>query len=228
MAAVLVPCLVTLRAEIDAIAPNRDRASDGWIGDPAHQARTSDHNDDEIGKVPIVDADRKHEVHALDLDADLREPGLTMHMVIEHLLYRCRTGVENRLRYIIWNRCIWHVDDSWAQKPYRLADPHTGHAHLSASYATAREADTRSWRLEDIPVALTEADKKWIAAQLDKAASAAAERVWKTTRDIGKAAGTGSHVAELGDVVAHIPGEHTRIEKALAPSEALKLPTELI
>lgn len=217
---VLVPCLEALRTELDRIAPNRDRTSDGTIGDRPHQDRVSDHNDDEIGKVPIVDADNKHEVHALDLDADLRTPGLTMHMVIEHLLYRCRTGVENRLRYIIWNRCIWHVDDSWAQKPYRLADPHTRHAHLSASYATAREADTRSWRLEDIPVALTDADKKWIAAQLDKAATAAAERVWKTTRDIGKAAGTGSHVAELGDVVAHIPGEHTRIEKALISPDA--------
>jgi hypothetical protein len=197
---ILVPCLGALRTELDRIAPNRDRSSDGTIGDTIHQGRVSDHNDDEVGKVPIVDADSKHEVHALDLDADLREPNLTMWMVIEHLLYRCRTGAENRLRYIIWDRSIWHVDDGWSRKAYTLSDPHTGHAHLSASYATAREADTRSWRLEDIPVALTEADKKWLTAQLDKAATTAAQRVW----------------AKLGDVVAHIPGEHTRIEKALA------------
>jgi hypothetical protein len=134
-----------------------------------------------------------------------------MWMVIEHLLYRCRTGAENRLRYIIWDRSIWHVDDGWARKAYTLSDPHTGHAHLSASYATAREADTRSWRLEDIPVALTDADKKWLSAQIDKAATTAAERVWATKRNIERAPGRPPYLAELGAVVANIPAEHGTI-----------------
>jgi hypothetical protein len=216
MAWQLIPCLGQLEAEVDAIAPDRDRTSDGTIGDPAHQLTESDHNDDEAGRVPIRDADSKHEVHALDLDADLRTYGLTMMMIVLHIVTRCITGAETRLRYIIYNRTIWSATERWAPRPYRGSNPHTAHAHFSGSYATALEADTRSWRLEDIPVALTDADKKWFAAQLDKAATTAAQRVWDTTRDIGKAAGTASHVAKLGDVVAHIPGEHTRIEKALA------------
>jgi hypothetical protein len=212
----LVPCLGQLRTELDRIAPNRDRTTDGTIGNRAHELTVSDHNDDEIGRVPIRDADAKHEVHALDLDADLREPGLTMHAVVSHVLGRCRRGEETRLRYIIWDRRIWSASDDWAERPYRGDSPHTEHAHFSASYDTKKEASTASWGLEDIRVALTEADKKWFIEQIDKAATTAAERVWKTKRDIGKAAGTAPHVAELGDVVAHLPGEHTRIEKALA------------
>ena len=165
-AAVLVPCLAQLRAELNRIAPNRDTKSDGTIGDRAHQLVTSDHNDDEVGRVPVKDADSKHEIHALDADADLRESDLTMLKVVLHIVGRCRTGVENRLRYVIFNRTIWEASNAWRARTYTGTNPHTEHAHFSASYNTAQEADTRSWRLEDIPVALTDADKKWLAAQI--------------------------------------------------------------
>lgn len=213
--AVLVPCLVQLRTDLNDLCPGRDKTSDGWIGDPAHQQRVSDHNDDEVGKVPIRDADTKHEVHALDLDTDLRTPGLTMEMVVQHVVARCRSGAEKRLRYVIYNKRIWEASNGWRQRAYTGDSPHTEHAHFSASYDTAREADSRSWQLEEIPVALTEADKKWLAAQIDKAATAAAERVWATKWDIGAAAGTAPHVATAGSILAHVPGEHTRIEKAV-------------
>lgn len=219
MSWVLVPCLGQLRTELNRIAPNRDKSSDGTIGDTAHQGRVSDHNDDEVGRVPVKDADSKHEVHALDLDTDLREPGLTMEMVVDHIVDRCRRGLETRLRYIIYRRRIWESDDDWAERPYYGDNAHMEHAHFSASYDTRKEASTVSWTLEDIPVALTEADKKWIAAQMDKAATAAAERVWATKWDIGKAAGTATHIAEAGSILAHVPGEHTRIEKALAAAD---------
>lgn len=175
---VLVPCLVQLRTDVNNVCPARDRASDGWIGDRAHQENVSDHNDDEVGRVPIRDADAKHEVHALDLDADLRTPGLTMEMVVQHIVTRCRSGAERRLRYVIFKRRIWEASNGWRQRAYGGDNPHTEHAHFSASYDSWHEANTASWRLEDIPVALTEADRAWLADKIDKAATAAADRVW--------------------------------------------------
>lgn len=163
----LVPCLARLRDEINALAPNRAKGADGSIGDPAHADRTSDHNPDETGKVPIRDADSSNEVHALDITTDLREPGLTLERVVQHVLARCRSGAERRLRYIIFDRRIWHVDQEWRQQTYTLADQHTGHAHFSASYDSAREASTASWHLEDIPVALTDADWKRFGTEID-------------------------------------------------------------
>lgn len=195
MPAILIPCLAQLRREIDHLAPDRDRRSDGWIGDPAHHKTISDHNPDETGRVPIRDADHVNEVHALDVDADLNEPGLTMTRVVNAIVGRCRDGAEKRLRYIIWNRMIWHVDNGWEPADYGGTNPHTGHAHFSASYDSVREASTASWRLEDIPVSLTAPDKTFIseAIRREVAAQMAAlesrllanmpARVWNHTED---------------------------------------------
>ncbi|GAA4963350.1 hypothetical protein [Actinoplanes utahensis] len=213
---ILVPCLGRLRQELNSIAPGRDKSSDGTIGDTAHRGRVSDHNDDEVGKVPIRDADSKHEVHAIDLDVDLREPNLTMEMVVQHVVGRCRGGAERRLRYVIYNRRIWEASQGWRQRAYSGDNAHTQHAHFSASYDTKLEASTASWHLEDIPVALTDADKKWLAAQIDRAATSAAERVWKTKWNINFAPGAKPYVAEAGSIVAHVPGEHTRTEEMVA------------
>lgn len=167
---ILVACLVRLRDEFNRIAPGRDKASDGSKGDDAHEAESSDHNPDETGNVPVHDADHVNEVHAIDVDKDLRESDLTMEKVVQFLLGRCRAGTEKRLRYIIYNRRIWSASLGWVQKPYSGANAHTEHAHFSASYETAHEASTASWHLEDIPVALTDADKTWIEARLDQRA----------------------------------------------------------
>lgn len=164
---VLIPCLVRLRDEFNTIAPDRAKGADGSVGDLAHQERTSDHNPDETGSVPIHDADHVNEVHALDITTDLREPGLTLEQVVQFLLARCRSGAEKRLRYIIFNRRIWRADNGWRQEGYTgTADPHTGHAHFSGSYDSKLEASTASWHLEDL-VALSLDDKKWIASLLD-------------------------------------------------------------
>ena len=212
---VLVPCLDRLRTELNRIAPGRDKTSDGAIGDTAHQSRVSDHNDDEVGRVPVHDADSKHEVHAVDLDTDLRVPGLTMEKVVQHVLARCRGRAEKRLRYIIYNRRIWEASNGWRQRAYTGDNPHDRHAHFSASYVTSLEASTASWHLEDIPVALTDADKQWLAAQIDRAATAAAERVWKTTWNINFEPGSQPYLAEAGSILAHVPGEHARTVEGL-------------
>jgi hypothetical protein len=172
---VLIPALKSLFAEFDRIAPGRDKASDGSIGDTAHSQEVSDHNPDETGSVPIHDADGVNEVHAIDVDNNLNESDLTMEKVVQFLLGRCRSGAEKRLRYIIYNRRIWSASSDWVQKTYTGTSPHTEHAHFSASYTTSLEASTASWHLEDILVALTQADKDYIANTTTAAANKAVQ-----------------------------------------------------
>jgi hypothetical protein len=170
---ILIACLKRLRTEFNLIAPSRDKKSDGWIGDTAHQHEVSDHNPDETGSVPIHDADHINEVHAIDVDNNLNESDLTMEKVVQFLLGRCRSGAEKRLRYIIYNRRIWEASNGWRERAYTGASPHTEHAHFSASYDSKLEASEASWHLEDIPVALTAADKAWISAEIAKQTKAA-------------------------------------------------------
>lgn len=187
--AILIPCLVQLRAEFNVLAPNRAKGADGWIGDAAHQDRVSDHNPDETGEVPIHDADHVNEVHAIDVTTNLNESDLTMEKVVQFLLGRCRRDNDDplnepRLRYIIFNHRIWQAP-GWSQQTYTGTDPHTGHAHFSAEYITSLEASTASWHLEDIPVALTSADKTWITNAIKDAAPTAtevAQAVWTKVR----------------------------------------------
>ena len=164
---ILIPCLIKLRSEFDLIAPGRDHSSDGSIGDTAHAAGgTSDHlPDEDFTALRGKDADNVNEVHAIDVDTDLRTPGLTMEDVVQFLLGRCRSGAEKRLRYIIYNRRIWEASNDWKQRAYTLTDPHTGHAHFSATYITSQEASTASWHLEDL-VAISQADADLIVKTL--------------------------------------------------------------
>lgn len=175
---VLIPCLKALFAEFNQIAPERAKDSDGSIGDAAHRKSVSDHNPDEEGNVPIHDADSANEVHAIDVDKDLRESDLTMEKVVQFLLNRCRSGAEKRLRYIIYNRRIWSASSGWVQKAYTGASPHTEHAHFSASYDSKLEASTASWHLEEIPVSLTTADKTWITNTIKTEVAKVAKEVW--------------------------------------------------
>lgn len=164
---ILIAAGKSLFTAFDVLAPDRDHASDGSIGDAAHAEEVSDHNPDETGSVPIHDADHINEVHAVDVDSDLRAPGLSMEEVVQFVLGRCRSGAERRLRYVIYNRRIWEADNAWRQRTYTGASPHTEHAHFSFSYTTALEASTVSWHLEDIPVALTQGDLDKIEAIVD-------------------------------------------------------------
>jgi len=221
---ILVPSLVKLRSEFNAIAPDRDKSSDGSVGDAAHQDSQSDHNADETGNVPIRDADKTNEVHAIDVDVDLRTPGLNMEKVVQFLLTRCRSGAENRLRYIIYDRRIWSASDGWVQRRYTGANAHDKHAHFSASYTSGREADTRPWRLEDIPMPLTDADlakiRKIIKEEVEEAlasediptATENAAAVWNKVRN--------SPVSLLSDTAVNL--QNAEITEAVKAGVAIE------
>jgi hypothetical protein len=162
---ILVPCLVALRSEFNHLAPARDRGADGWIGDKAHQQESSDHNPDETGRTPYEDADNVDEVHALDVDKDLGA-GLAMNPKVEIIWARCVSGAEQRLQNIIWAGHIASRSWGWAWRPYTGPSKHFDHAHFSARYVTALEANTDWWGIypatdprEDLPVEPAEFNK---------------------------------------------------------------------
>lgn len=187
---IVVPSLVRLRSDFNAVAPDRDKTSDGSVADKAHYAAgNSDHiPDEEAAALRGKDADKVNEVHAIDVDVDLHEPGLTMEMVVQHLVARCRAGLEDRLRYIIYNRRIWEADNGWKLRAYTGANPHDKHAHFSASYGTAAEADKHTWHLEDL-VALSLSDND-------------IKRIWEY--NVGAATGGASQSAQGALVTANL------------------------
>ena len=95
---------VQLREQIDDAFPDRDRASDGWIGDARHAARKSgsDHN-------PTVDG----WVRALDIDADLRSHKSEAFDLADQLRLLARS--DKRISYIIFAGKIasWRRNYKW-------------------------------------------------------------------------------------------------------------------
>jgi hypothetical protein len=168
---VLVPSLTSLSAELDVIAPNRDKGSDGSIGDDAHSQRSSDHNPDETGATPDEDSDSKNEVHAMDRDKDLKLSGVTMQDVVDHLVGECRksgtSGKDRgRLKYIIFNGYIWDAP-GWEKVKYTGSNPHDQHAHFSAEYDSQYSEDTSPWGLIDkFGDIVTPEDRKAIASEV--------------------------------------------------------------
>jgi hypothetical protein len=144
---ILVPCLVSLRTEFNVLSPGRDKASDGSIGDAAHAAESSDHNPDETGATPYEDSDHTNEVHAIDVDKDLRKTGWTMEKAVEIIVTRHRAGKDTRLQNVIYNRRIWSRSWGWTAREYTGSNPHDKHAHFSSRYTTAQESDKRAWGL---------------------------------------------------------------------------------
>lgn len=129
MAWVLAPNIKALFGAFNKIAPNRDRTSDGTIGDLAHQGSASGHNPDESGNAERSDSDSVDEVRAGDVDTDLRTPGLTMEACVQRIV---RTpNLRKRLIYVIYNGRIWSASSGWVERPYSGANRHDHHAHFS-------------------------------------------------------------------------------------------------
>ncbi|MET0426293.1 MAG: hypothetical protein ABW046_20660 [Actinoplanes sp.] len=144
---IVVPCLLALRAEFDRLAPHRDKGADGTIGDPAHQQESSDHNPDETGRTPYSDADHVNEVHGLDIDATGPWPvGRSLDDCVEIIRLRHLRGHDARLQNIVWRDRVASRSWGWTWEA-RPGIGHLDHAHFSAVYTSAQEADTRAWGL---------------------------------------------------------------------------------
>ena len=113
---------IQLREQIDDAYSDRDKASDGWIGDTRHGARKSDHNPDEQGWVRAIDIDR-------DLSGKAK-PDL-MPDLVDQIRTACKKGSEKRIAYIIFNGSICSPILRWKWRKYTGANKHTKHMHVS-------------------------------------------------------------------------------------------------
>lgn len=162
----IVPALEELRLQLNAICPERDKTSDGGIGDYAHSQGRSSHNPDDTSQANAEwnsDSDSIQEVRARDFDVDLRHPELKAQDIVDHLVRGAKAGKFWWLRYIIYNGRIWHKNNGWNSSTYDGANKHTMHFHVNNDFSQA--ADTVSgvnYNLEDL-VALTDAEIKKIA-----------------------------------------------------------------
>jgi len=117
----VAPAIWSLLEDIDTRWPGRSKASDGIIGDAAHQARASDHNTGD----------------ALDVTHDANK-GPDLDQLAERLLR------DKRVTYVIWRRRIANqAIESGKWRPYTGVNPHDHHLHVSIK-ATER-ADASPW-----------------------------------------------------------------------------------
>jgi len=109
-----------LREQFDDCFSDRDRTSDGWIGDSRHSARKSDHNPDGEGWVRAVDFDR-------DLSGKPK-PDI-MPYVADQLRILAKT--DRRVAYLIFNGKIASPRSLWRWRKYKGINQHRTHLHVS-------------------------------------------------------------------------------------------------
>lgn len=150
----LATSLETLRNEVDAVAPNRSRVSDGWLGDPAHQGRPSRHNPNVLGVVTALDV-----THDPAGDCDI-------HAIAEQI----RRHPHPELDYMVSNGRICSRRSDWDWREYSGDNPHTAHVHFAVGVGPDSNPlppydSTAPWGVEgDMPI--TEAEMDAIAAKV--------------------------------------------------------------
>lgn len=197
--------LSNLLAQIDARFPDRDHTSDGTIGDAAHQAEVSGHNpDDTPGSKPEWngDSDTIPEVRALDVDSDLHDlAGVTAQNLVDWI--RALPGVSAGIRYMIYDRIIYHERVAFAPAPYTGASAHTEHIHFSGAWTNAGDESTFNYHLDQLgDDDVTPAQMSALITQLLNTP------LGKGTTTVGQALqNTAGEVAQLGTAVAALTAD---------------------
>jgi hypothetical protein len=127
-----------LREQIDDAFVDRDRRSDGWIGDSKHASRgnKSDHNPDSSNGI----------VRAIDVDKDLDSRPSTGAYLADQIR-ECAKAGDKRISYVIYAGKIASAKKSWRWRPYDGINRHDHHIHISFT----KEGDQNgSWF--DIPM----------------------------------------------------------------------------
>jgi hypothetical protein len=120
-----------LREQFDDTFPDRDRTSDGWIGDTRHSARPSDHNPDpKTGVVRAIDVDR-------DVSGSSK-PDL-MPDIANQIRLAAKAG-DKRIAYVIFEGRIASSRMGWRWRKYKGSNPHNKHCHIS--FTTKGDTDS--------------------------------------------------------------------------------------
>lgn len=128
-----VESLQVLLKQINELAPNRSKVSDGWIGDPAHAARHSDHNPEPDGTVD-----------ARDFTND-PNGGMDAQKLCDALV----ASRDPRISYIICNGKIIAGRKGprpWKPRKYTGANGHYHHIHVSV--LDEGQDDKTPWKIE--------------------------------------------------------------------------------
>jgi len=129
--------LNVLLGQINAVAPNRDKSSDGSIGDEAHSHTASDHNPNENGVVT-----------ARDFTHDPAN-GFDSWAFFERL----RLGRDHRIKYAISNGRIFSSKVSpWETRRYSGSNAHAHHIHVSVMGDPSLYDDSTPWNIGAVPV----------------------------------------------------------------------------
>ena len=115
--------VIQLREQADDAYPDRDRSSDGTIGDARHAASKSDHNPDALTGY----------VRALDLDASLDGKDATAYYLADQI--RAAAKRDKRIAYVIFNKKIASKRSLWRWVKYTGINPHIKHIHISFTKA---------------------------------------------------------------------------------------------
>lgn len=126
----LARSLETLRNQVNELYPDRDRSSDGTIGDLAHSRRSSDHNPDPFGVV-----------HAIDITHDPAH-GCDAQQIADAI----RTSADRRVKYVIHHGQIFSsIIKAWEWRKYLGPNPHDHHVHISVKDSNGD--DPSGWEL---------------------------------------------------------------------------------
>ena len=126
--------LAQLRSQVNDAFPNRNKASDGWIGDAAHAASNSEHNPNRAGVVRALDIthDPSNGVDghrlAADAIAELDRRGVSAYVIF-----------RGRIRSTLVMRGVWRT--------YTGPNPHNTHVHIS--YITGYD-NRAAWPLPNL------------------------------------------------------------------------------
>lgn len=152
---------VKLRDQINKRWPKRDKRSDGWIGDRAHQARISDHNPDRNGIVRAIDIDENLGIGTL-------RNGRQARILADELLDYAASGLpgSDRVKYVVYENRI--ASGTYRSTWWRWRPGNWGHtAHIHVSFTKEADNDSSTWPLPCLTSDRTLA-RRW-RARLDAA-----------------------------------------------------------